>query len=103
MSTPAARMSSIVVAISSSVSPSPSIRLVLVSTSGRKRFACVEHAQRLLVARARIAHRMRQATHGFDILREHFEAARNDRLDVGQLALEVGRERLDGGVRIRDA
>ncbi|MCY1434014.1 hypothetical protein D9M71_500580 [compost metagenome] len=40
MSTPMARRSSMVSMISSSVSPRPSIRLVLVSTSGRWRLAC---------------------------------------------------------------
>ena len=44
----------------------------------------LEHAQRLLVARARIAHRMRQAPHGLDVLREHFEAGVDDRLHVAR-------------------
>ena len=44
---------------------------------------------------------MRQPTHRLDILRKHFEAARNDRLDIGQHALEVRRQRFDCGARIQ--
>ena len=61
----------------------------------------LEHAQRLLVARARVAHRMRQASHGLDVLREHFEAGVDHRLDVREHALEIRRQRFDsrGGTR----
>jgi hypothetical protein len=47
--------------ISASVSPRPSMRLVFVSTSA---MALREHSERLLIAGARVAHRMRQAPHG---------------------------------------
>ena len=59
-----------------------------------------EHGQRLFVGRARIAHGMRQATHGLDVLREDVESAVDDRLDVGHHALEIGRQRLDRGCGI---
>ena len=59
-----------------------------------------EHRERLVVGRARIAHRMRQAAHRFDVLREHVQAAVDDRLDVAQHALEIRRQRLDRGVGI---
>ena len=57
---PVARRSSIVASISSSVSPRPSIRLVLVRTAGRCRFACASTSSVCSVACARIAHRVRQ-------------------------------------------
>ena len=52
--------------------PGPASGCVLVSTAGRWRLACASTAQRLLVAGARIAHRVRQPAHGLDVLREHF-------------------------------
>ena len=56
---------------SAKVSPrGPSIRLVLVSTAGRWRLACASTCKGLFIARARIAHRMGEAAHGFDVLRE---------------------------------
>ena len=61
--------------ISASVSPSPSMRLVLVRACGPADFAVREHLEGAAVARSRIAHRMREALHGLDILREHLDPA----------------------------
>ena len=77
----------------------PSIRLVLVSTVGLVLLGVREHGEGLLVARARIAHRMRQPLHRLDVLREHFEARIHHGLDVAQHALEIRRQRFDGDVR----
>ncbi len=88
-----------VCAISSSVSPSPSIRLVLVSTVGLVLLGVREHGERLLIAGARIAHGMRQPLHRLDVLREHFESRIHHGLDVAQHALEIRRQRFDGDVR----
>ena len=60
-----------------------------------------EHRQRLFVARARITHRVRQALHRLDVLREHLEAGVHHRLDSAQHAAEIRRERLDRGLRIQ--
>src|SRR6185369_5574758 len=56
-----------------------------------------ENLQRLFVACARIAYRMRQTPHGFDVLCEDVEATADDSLDVGEHALEIRCERFDGG------
>jgi hypothetical protein len=56
-----------------------------------------QHRQRLLVARARIAHRMCQSAHCLDVLRKHLDAGIDHRLDVRAYAAEVRRQRLDGG------
>ena len=60
-----------------------------------------EHLQRLLVTGARIAHRMREAPHRLDVLREHFEAAVDDGFDVCKHALEIRRQRFDCGCGIQ--
>ena len=59
-----------------------------------------EHAQRLLVAGARISDGMGQAAHRLDVLRENIQAGVDDRLDVREHPLEVRRQRLDRGVGI---
>ena len=58
-----------------------------------------QHGQRLLVAGARIAHRMRQAPHGLDVLREHLQAGIDHGFHVAQHALEIRRQRFDRGLR----
>ena len=57
-----------------------------------------EHGQCLLVAGAWIAHRMRQAAHGLDVLREHVEPGIDHQFDVAQHALKVGRQGFHCGV-----
>src|ERR1700722_932704 len=55
----------------------------------------LEHAHRLLVSRARIAHWVRQAPDRLDVLRKHFQSGINNRLDVRQDAFKIGSQRLD--------
>ena len=57
-----------------------------------------QHPQRLLVTRARIAHRMGQSSHGLDVLCEHFETRVDHGIDIRRHALEIGHQGLDGGL-----
>ena len=86
--------------ISASVSPSPSIRLVLVSTSGRCALAAARTFDALPIAGARIAHRMGQALDRFHVLRENLQARIHDRTHMLEHAGEIGCQRLDRGVWI---
>ncbi len=43
-----------------------------------------QHGQRLFIAGARVAHRMRQASHGLQVLREHRKTRINDGLHIAQ-------------------
>ena len=58
-----------------------------------------QHTQRLLVARAGIAHRMGEPTHRLDVLREDLEPGVDHGLDVGRDALEIRDQGLDRGLR----
>ena len=42
---------------------------------------------------------MREPLDGLEILREHVEAGVDDRLNVGKVAGEIGRQRFDGRLR----
>ena len=55
---------------------------------------------RLFIARARIAHRVRQALHGLDILREYLQPGVDHGRDVRLDAVEVGRQGLDRRRRV---
>ncbi len=43
-----------------------------------------KHVERLPVARARVAHRVREPLDRLDVLREHLDAGIDDRLDVAR-------------------
>ena len=58
-----------------------------------------EHVERLAIARARVAHRVREPLDRLDVLREHLDAGIDHGLDVGEHALEIGRQRLDRSAR----
>ena len=57
-----------------------------------------QNAERLLIARTRIAHGMREPLHRLDVLRKDFESRIHHGLDIAQHALEIRRERFDGDV-----
>ena len=84
--------------ISASVSPSPSIRLVLVSTLRPMRLGSGQHVDALPIAGAWIAHRMSQALDRLHVLGEDLQSRINDRPHVLEYAGEIGRERFDRGV-----
>ena len=65
----------------------------------RCRFANASTAERLRIARARVAHPAREALDGLEILREHVQTRVDDRRDVGEVAGEVRRQRFDGRLR----
>ena len=75
------------------------MRLDFVSTFGAMALREREHVERLPVAGARVADLAREALDGLEILREHVEAGVDDRRDVGEVAGEVRRQRLDGRLR----
>ena len=58
-----------------------------------------EHVERLPVTGTRVAHLARQPLDGLEILREHVDAGVDDGRDVGELAGEIRRQRLDGRLR----
>jgi hypothetical protein len=72
------------------------MRLVFTSTLGPMPLRVGEHGKRLVVRRARIAHRVRQPSHRLDVLREYFETAVDHRFDVARDALEIRCQRFDG-------
>src|SRR5687767_6275617 len=61
----------------------------------------IEHLECLLVAGARIAHRMCKASHRLDVLSEHVEPASYHCLDIDEHALEVGCESFDRSRRVQ--
>src|SRR3546814_1545766 len=58
-----------------------------------------QNAQRLPVAGARIAHDVRKAFDGFDVLGEYGQPGVEHRGHRFVVALEIGRQRLDRGLR----
>ncbi len=58
-----------------------------------------EHVERLTVTGARVADLAREPLDGLEILREHVHAGVDDGRDVGKLAGEIRRQRLDGRLR----
>ena len=62
---------------------------------------CVrQDGERLVVARAGVAHGMRQPAYGLDVLGEHVQAGIENGLDVAEHAVEVGGQRFDRGLRV---
>ena len=58
-----------------------------------------EDGERLRIACARVADRVRQPADGLDVLGKHLEPAVDHRLDVGQCTLEVRGQGFDGRIR----
>jgi hypothetical protein len=78
-------------------------QLVLVSTEGTMNLRRAQHLDGLLIAGARIAHRVRQAPHRLHVLREHIQPGIEHGVHIAHHALEIRRQRLDGSAGIASA